>query len=333
MEISPAQLSKDWKSGVYRPAYYLCGEEAFSKKAALSFIKKNADSFNLREFSKTTALAKIPEIISELLSLPVLSDRRFVLVEMPDSGIALKKALVDYFKSPLASSILILHSEEAKPDMRDSLIHEVARQGAVCIFPKLKENEAVSQAMNLVKKNGKELSPEACEFLVREVGTDWGLLSQEIEKLCLSAEGAAISIKEVSLSLGYRKESDPFLLSRLIEKRDKKTVLAHLRLFLSEGKSQDQAFRALSQMSAIILKQLKAKIMIEAGQARAAIEKSLRLHPYWDKGFFDHLSGLDEHSLRRSLKACLETETKLKSQSWLNPAVEIELLAGEICGN
>ncbi len=333
MEISPSELSKEWKSGAYRPVYYLCGEEAFSKQAALSFIKKNADSFNLREFSKTAALSQTSDIISELLSLPVFSPHRFVLVEMPDSGAALKKALVDYLKAPLASSILILHSDEAKPDMKDSLFHEVSRQGAVCVFAKLKENEAISQVVKLVKKNGKEISSEVCEFLVREVGTDWGLLSQEIEKLCLSAEGIEISLKEVSLSLGYRKESDPFLLSRLIEKRDKKAVLSHLYLFLQEGKAQDQAFRALSQMSAVILKQLKARMMLEAGESKPAIEKKLRLHPYWDKGFFDHFSGVDESTLRNNLKSCLEAEMRLKSQSWLNPGMEIELLAEELCGN
>ncbi len=331
MELTPAQLSKDWKDGSYHPAYYLCGEEASSKKAALSFIKKNADSFNVREFSKTTALAKTSEIVSELLSLPVFSSHRFIIVEIPDSGVVFKKALADYLKSPLASSVLILHSEEAKPDMRDSLIHEISRQGAVCVFAKLKENEAISQAIKLVKKNGKDISREACEFLVREVGTDWGLLTQEIEKLCLFAEETEVSLKEVALSLGYRKESDPFLLSRLIEKRDKKMVLSHLTLFLNEGKTQDQAFRALSQMSAVILKQLKAKMMFEAGQEKAVIEKNLRLHPYWDKGFFDQLSRVEERTLRNNLKSCLETEIKLKSQSWLNPAMEIELLADVIC--
>lgn len=332
-EFSPSQLSQEWKSGVYRPAYYLCGEESFSRKAALSFIKKNADSFNFREFSKVTALAKTSEIISELLSLPVFSERRFVIVEIPDAGAVLKKALLEYLKSPLVSSVLILHSDEPKPDLRDSLFHEISRQGAVCVFPKLKENEAVSQALKLINKSGKNISREACELLVREVGADWGLLSQEIEKLCLFAEGPEVSLKEVSLSLGYRKESDPFLLPRLIEKRDKKAVLTHLYFFLNEGKTQDQAFRALSQISAVIVKQLKAKVMLASGLQKSMIEKNLRLHPYWDKGFFENLASVNEEKLKKNLMSCLETEMKLKSQSWLSPQVEIEILASELCKN
>ena len=331
MEITPSQLSQEWRAGHFRVAYYLCGEEDAARKTALTFLKKTADAFNYREFSKTESGAKTAEIISELLSLPVFSERRIIVVELPDAAATLKKGLADYLKNPSSSSVLIVHSEEIKPDYKETLPKLISELGTLCIFSKLKESEAIEKLKSAAQKNGKTLSQEAAEILVREVGTNWGLLAQEMEKLSFFSSNPKIEADEAAQSLGYRKASDPFALGRLVEKRLKKETLTHLHSFFDDGKPQEQAFGAIAQMSSVILKQLKAKKMIGAGLRSDEIEKRLRLHPYWDKGFLGSLSNLSELRLRAELKRCLETEVRLKSQTWIDPVIEIEELALKIC--
>jgi DNA polymerase III delta subunit len=110
-----------------------------------------------------------------------------------------------------------------------------------------------------------------------------------------------------------------------------KASLAHLRRLFAEGKPDDQAFRALGQISACVSKQLRAKRMLQAGRGEGEVFSALRLHSYWDKDYLAMLKRLSEAKLRRDLSACLEVEVSLKSRSWLNAPQEIERLVVTLC--
>lgn len=330
MELRPADLLKEWKSGKFRPVYFLAGEEASAKREALEQLKAafKADDFNYREFS---ADAESSAAVSEALTLPVFSDRRLIVVSSPNIPAAARAVFSEYLKDPLPSTTLVLFSDERKIDAKDALAKAASAAGAVCLFSPLREDEAQERLKAEAKRAGKELSDEAAAVLVGEVGTDFGLLKQELEKALLFSGSKEISGEQALQCLGYRKAADPFALSRLISERRLKEALSHLRRFMGEGKAEDQAFRALSQISSAVGRQLKAKRMLAGGLAQEAIFRALRLHPYWDRDFLGKLSRLPEGRLRADLKLCVATETGLKSKTWLDARVELEHLVIGIC--
>lgn len=333
MELTPRELLTEWKAGTFRPVYYLCGEESALKTEALRALKAAfaADEFNLREFSE------LPEggasaVVSEAMTLPVFSQRRLVVLAPPRLLAEARALLAEYLKDPLASTTLAVVSDEKRPDPKDPLQRAASAAGGLCVFSPLREEEAQERLKAAARKAGKVLADEAAAALVAEAGTDWSVLSQELEKaLLFAAKSPEITAKDALQVLGYyQKSADPFALPRLIAERKGRETLAHLRRSLREGRA-DEAFPALAKIRGAVLKQLRAKRMIAAGIAEAKILLSLRLHTYYDRGFLPRLKTLSEARLVRDLKSCLETETRLKSQSWLDPRIEVELLAVEIC--
>jgi len=333
MELRYADLIKEWQAGEFRPVYYFVGEDASARAEAAARLKAllKPDNFNCAEFSGDLA-GRTAAILSEAMTLPVFADRRLVVVESPRLPAETKAALAGYLKSPSPTTTLVLSSDERKADPKDALVKAAAAAGAVCLFRALREDDAVARLQAEAKLAGKRLSTAAAEALVAEAGTDWAILRQELEKAALfAAQAAEISPEHIAACLGYQKTADPFALPRLVQARQLKDCLAHLRRLFAEGKPDDLAFKALGQISSAVHKQFRAKRMLKAGRSEAEVSAALRLHSYWDKDYLTTLRRLSEARLRRDLNACLAAEAALKSRSWLSAPQEIERLVVDLC--
>ena len=333
MEHHYPELLKEWKSGHFRAVYYFLGEDTAAQAEAAAQLKNflKPDSFNFSEFSGDIA-ARMADILAEALTLPLLAERRLVMVRGTKPAGEAKAALVAYLKEPCPSTTLALLSDEAKADPKDSLVKAATAAGAVCVFRALKEGEAVARLQSAARAAGKSLAAEAAEMLVAEAGTDWQLLRSELEKALLFAgDSPDIKAEHVAACLGHHKSADPFALPRLIEARQLTAALAQLRRLFDDGKPDDQAFKALSQINYALQKQLRAKRMLQAGCAPEELFSALRLHAYWDRDFPVVVRRLSERRLKRDLEACLKTESALKSKTWLSAPEEIERLVVGLC--
>ena len=331
-ELRAADAYREWKAGKFRPVYLFVGEEANAKREALGQLKTlfAPDDFNFREFAGDSD-SDASAAVAEASTLPVFADRRLVLVSGAKLLTGPRAVFAAYLKDPLPSTTLVLVCEDRKPDLKDDMTRAAAAAGAVCVFSPLTEDEAESRLQAAAQKAGKSLSDEAARLLVAEAGTDWAILSQELEKLALYAKGAEISPDDALDCLGYRKSADPFALTRLVYDRELSSALAHLRRLFADGKPDDQAFKALNQISAAVSKQLRAKKMAAAGVPSEAIYRALRLHPYYDKAFLARLGQFTERRLVADAKRCLRVDADLKSKTWLDKRLELERLVVELC--
>jgi len=331
MELRPDALAAEWKAGKFRPVYYLFGEESASKADAVLKLKAlfKPDDFNLREFSGDPN-SEYAAIISEALTLPVFADKRLVIVRSPKIPAEARAAFTDYLRSPSSSTTLVLLSEDRRPDKKDALAAAAANAGAVCVFSPLTEEEAIEKLLAEAKKAGKNLDPAAAAALAEQAGTDWGILSGELEKALLFAGKATdIGLEAVSAVMGFSKAADPWAFERLVSSRDLKACLTYLREAFADAKPDEVVFRSLAQARAAYLKQLKAKRMLKSGASTRDIEMKLRI--FYDRDFFSRAQRVSEERLRRDLRRLLEVETDLKSKSWLDAKIEFEHVVVELC--
>ncbi len=331
MELRPNDLAAEWKAGKFRPVYYLFGEESASKADALLRLKAlfKPDDFNLREFSGDPN-SEYAAIISEALTLPVFADKRLVIVRSPKIPAEARAAFADYLRAPSTTTTLVLLSEDRRPDKKDALAAAATAAGAVCVFSPLTEEEAVERLLAEAKKAGKTLDPAAAAALAEQAGTDWGILSGELEKALLFAgKSTEIGLEAVSASMGFRKATDPWAFERLVSGRDLNACLSYLRAAFADAKPDEVVFRSLAQARNAYLKQLKAKRMLKAGTPTHEIERTLRI--FYDRDFFARAQRVTEERLRRDLRRLLEVETDLKSKAWLDAKIEFEGVVVELC--
>ena len=331
--MTPGDLAREWKSGTIHPVYGFWGSESDAKDRALDRLKNllKLDAFNLVEFPPATGVAAA-ELRSALWTLPVFAERRLVALKNPKTGSEIKKILIEYLQRPSPQTVLVIFSDDSKIDAKDELQKEIARAGKTCLFAPLREGDAIEFVRRRAKEIGRELDEEAAWALVNEAGTSATVLSQEIEKAALfNARGGIISKSDVVACLGFSKAYDPFALGRSVAMRDRAAALKNLGELFAQGRPEEQAFKALYQVSAALSKQLKALRMVRAGLSREEIYKALRLHPYWDKDYLESAGRISEKAAAAALRRCLQTEKNLKSMSWLDAAFEIKRLVASVC--
>lgn len=332
MEARPESLVKDWKAGTFHCAYYFIGEQAFAAQAAAQLKAiLNPDTFNFAQFSGDVD-PQAEAIVAEALTSPAFGPRRLIIVDNPKIPAKARAEFARYLESPLETSTIVFFSDEKKIDPKDALARAVGRCGAVCLIKPLREDEAQKRLQEEAKKSGKTLAPQAALLLVQEIGTDWTILRQELEKALLFA-GASPNIERehVLQCLGYQKSADPFALPRLIQSRSLKESLSYLKKMFEAGKPDEQAFRALNQITAAVAKQYRAKLLVKAGTPRDVLFRTLRLNDYYDGNYLTELGRHKESRLVSDLERCLQTDVSLKSKAWLNPKIEIEHLVVDLC--
>lgn len=331
--MTPGDLAREWQSGTIHPVYGFWGPESDAKARALDRLKSllKLDAFNLVEFPPAAGVTAA-ELRSALWTMPVFAERRLVALKNPKTGAEAKKILVEYLQNPSPQTVLVVFSDDSKIDAKDDIQRELSRAGKACLFAPLREGDAVEFVRRRAKEMGRELDEEAAWALVSEAGTSAAILFQEIEKAALfNAGGGMISKSDVLACLGFQKSYDPFALGRSVALRDRAAALKNLGELFAQGRPEEQAFKALYQVSAALLKQLKALRMMRAGRSREEIYKALRLHPYWDKDYLESAGRISEKAAAAALRRCLQTEADLKSKSWLDATFEIKRLVASVC--
>ncbi|MEE8424849.1 MAG: DNA polymerase III subunit delta [Elusimicrobiota bacterium] len=329
--LTPKALAGEWARGRFLPAYYFFGEDSVAKQLAVKNLKARlkTDDFNLAEFSGDID-AQAAEIVSAASTTPMFSERRLVVVRNLKMGAAGRKLIAEYLRSPLKSTTLVLISPERTPNKKDALAAGISALGGVVLFRPLREGEAASRLQEEARRNGFELEPAAAELLVQEAGAEWGILRTELEKIRLFiGKRTHAGVEDAAACLGFQQATNPFDLPRALQRRDARQAADLLKRLFNEG---TDPFRLLYQITSTVTKQFKAKRMLKSSAPPEQIFRELRLQKYYDRDYLSHAERVPEPSLMRSMRACLETEVSLKSQSWLNPKIELQNLVLRVCG-
>lgn len=176
-------IQEDIKTGNYKKAYLLYGEEAYLKQQykrnLLRALVKEEDTIN---FSHQEGKAiDVHSVIDFCETMPFFSERRVVLIE--DSGFFKNKCeeLADYMKQLPEYVCLIF--VETEVDKRNRMYKAVKSCGCVTEFVKQDEKTLMRWAAGILGKEGKRITQKDMELLLEKAGTDMGNLRMELEKL------------------------------------------------------------------------------------------------------------------------------------------------------
>ena len=204
-EFDEKQLKAHIKSGDFLPVYLFCGNEAYLKKyysdtLAEKAVSKDFFDFNLQIFDGKGI--DIQEIIDAAIMMPLMSDRRAVVVRdlkleaMNDSDFTLLK---DYLENPSESTVLIfLQTADDFSLLKAKKIADIIKKkGAVCQLNKRSGNDLIKPLISSASKQGCVLTADGAHYLVSVVGDDFNVLINELSKVCHYAAGGEITKKHI----------------------------------------------------------------------------------------------------------------------------------------
>ncbi|MBM4140473.1 MAG: DNA polymerase III subunit delta [Nitrospira sp.] len=177
------------EKGLSLPVYLLYASDLFFHREAIEAIKRLVPEvereFNLHIFDLSSSGEEdlsFAQIVDVANTIPFFGKRRFVVlvVNLQKLSKGDNKRLDDYISNPAPSTVyLILHEGTLKKELRERF------RMVKTISLDIREPEIPDWIKQRAKIKGLEISDRVADYMLGIIGTDFGLLSAEIEKISL----------------------------------------------------------------------------------------------------------------------------------------------------
>jgi DNA polymerase-3 subunit delta len=204
--VTPAELERELASGRLRPAYLLAGAEALLRDDASRAISEAVLADGPREFNFERldgATCTEAQLLDAVRSLPVLAERRLVVLREPEAKGRGPKTLVEGIATAveeirgISSTVLVVTA--SRVDKRSKWVKAFKEPASLVVCDPPKGARAIVAFLEQeAKRRHISLQPGAAEALAEAVGPQLLMLRQELEKAALHAgPGLPVSRQDV----------------------------------------------------------------------------------------------------------------------------------------
>ncbi len=315
--MTPEALAKELEAGVLRPAYLLAGDEPLLRDDALELLRgvalgESPRDFDLDRLSGESATLGV--LTDSLHTLPVLAERRFVVLSEPDArkARAVTDALPDLISSLDGASGCVFVVLSSKVDKRARWVKAFGEAIVDCAAP-TRSREIASFVRREAERQEVALGRGVAELLAERIGPQLLLLRQEIAKLALFAgPGGTVKREHVAAGTAALAEAPIWDLTDAI----------------GEGRTAD-ALRVLLQLQSagapgpVILGSLVSHFR---RLLRVGYGSKVAAPPFVRKKLESQARRYGPRRLRSSLDAIHQTDLALKGAGALRPELALERL-------
>jgi DNA polymerase-3 subunit delta len=238
--LSAEQIIHDWKKKIYKPVYWLEGEEEYFINEVMDFaehkiLPEEEKSFNLTIFYGKDA--DWTSVANACRRYPMFAERQVVLLkeaqQMRDIG-----KLEPYIMQPLDSTIFVVSYKDKKVDGRSKLAKLLKEKGELLSTKKMYDNQLPEWVTEFLQSVGLSIQQKALALLIDHIGNDLMRIKSEVEKIQINlGNRTMIDEDDVEKFVGISKEYNAFELQIALAKKDLAKSLRIIQYFDSNPKA------------------------------------------------------------------------------------------------
>lgn len=253
------QVIAKLKAKEFAPIYLLAGEEPFFIEKIADYLEQSVLDESEKAFNQVTLYGwdvDAKAVLDYVNQYPLMAERRVVILKEAQSMKQIDQ-LINYFKNPAPSTVLIMLYKNKKPDKRTAFYKAIEKSGVVMISSKIYDNQLPAFIKSQIKHRGAAIDEKAAQLLAEYIGTDLSKLNNEIEKLVINiGENGVISSAEIEKYTGINKDFNVFELQRAFALRDS-VRLARMAQYFRENTKENPAILLIS-----VLYKYFSKVMV-----------------------------------------------------------------------
>lgn len=250
-------------------------------------------------------------VFEDLATLPLLADRRVVVIRDADSFISAQRDKLErYLDRPSPTGVLVL---ECRTFPKTTRLHKAALAvgGVVRECQRLRGRGVLEFVLAEAAARGKRVDREAADRVIELVGPESGVLASELEKLALYiGDRPTITLADVSALVGQSREERIF---EVMDAAGLGRLPDALRLWEQTLVTDPHAvFRAVGGVAFVLRKWLQAHQLVADGLPVAAVAPKVMM---WgrERELQTILRRLPARRLRRALAAVAQLDAQAKS--------------------
>lgn len=221
--MSAEKIISELKKGIFKPVYWLEGEENYFIDKVIHFAEHNILSESEAGFNLTIFYGKDADwtaVLNACRRYPMFAEKQVILLKEAQEMRGIDK-LESYIDKPLASTLLFVAYKNKKVDGRTKMARLLKEKGVLLTTKKMYDSELPDWTLQLVKSKGLGISNKALLLLIDHIGNDLSRLNNEVEKLTLNlGERKTITEDDIENYIGVSKEFNVFELQQAIASRD-----------------------------------------------------------------------------------------------------------------
>ena len=223
-ETTYEEIARELKNRIYKPVYYLMGEESYYIDRISEYIAQTVLNENEKEFNQTIvygADTDIATVINAAKRYPMMSKYQVVIVKEAQN-IKNIEELVYYLQKPLDSTILVLCHKHGTLDRRKNWTAEIEKVGVLFESKKIKDAQLPGFISSYLKRRSVEIEPKASEMMAEFVGADLSRMAGELEKLIITLPRGQkrITPEQIERNIGISKDYNNFELRNALVAKD-----------------------------------------------------------------------------------------------------------------
>ncbi|MFH1820601.1 MAG: DNA polymerase III subunit delta [Candidatus Nealsonbacteria bacterium] len=257
----------------------------------------------------------------DLQITPMFEEKKLFILSDVISNAELKEGFKKELKKIAESddTILFYESGDVKKDAFFNLLkkHSKVQEFEPLIGQKLKNWVAAE-----FEKHRASISSQALEYLINRVDNDLWQLSNEIQKLASFKKGEEITVKDVSLMVRPKIETDIFKTVDAIAQKNKKKALELLHEHLEKGDNPVYLFAMITRQFRNIL---GVKDLMEKGQPLS----KAGLHPFVARKSRQQASQFTLIELKKIYRRIFKVDYSIKTGK-IDSRTALDLLIAEL---
>lgn len=316
-------IQADIKSGNFKQAYLLYGDEAYLKQQykhnLVKALNPDDDTMNFSHYEGKGVDVK--QLIDLCETMPFFAERRVILLE--DTGFFKNKSeeLADYMKE--LPDYLCMVFVESEVDKRNRMYKAVKACGTIAEFARQDEKTLMRWAAGILGKAGKKITQRDMELLLTKTGTDMGNLRMELEKLICYTEGrdvvTAEDIEEICTTQTTNRIFD--MVRAVTEKNQKRALDLYYDLLMLK----EPPMRILFLLAKQYRQLLQVKQFAEAGLAQQEMASKLGVPSFAVRNIASCARAYTISELEQAIKDFVDAEESVKTGR-LEDKLSVELL-------
>jgi DNA polymerase III subunit delta len=224
MPVTYEEIISDLKNRIFKPVYFLAGEEPYYIDLITDYIQEKVLPESEKAFNQIILYGddtNISAIIDTARRFPMMSSHQVLIIKEAQS---LKKIddLSIYLEKPLLSTILVFSYKYKTIDKRTKLFKALESHGVYFESARIRDYLIPAWIERYLMVKGIKTDPSASAMLTEYLGTDLHKIVNELDKLIITLPPGKpfITTALIEKNIGISKDYNNFELQKAIGEKN-----------------------------------------------------------------------------------------------------------------
>jgi DNA polymerase-3 subunit delta len=286
MAATYEEIISDLKKRIFKPVYFLAGEEPYYIDLIINYIEDRVLSDAEKAFNQIILYGddtNIAAIIDTARRFPMMASHQVVIIKEAQSLKNLDDLII-YLENPLSSTILVFSYKYKAIDKRTKLYKALENYAVYFESARIRDYLIPGWIERYLMTKGIKTDPSASAMLTEYLGTDLHKIVNELDKLIITlpAVNPLITTSLIEKNIGISKDYNNFELQKAIGEKNvlKANMIIH---YFANNPRDNPITLSIASLFGFFTKLLKYHFITDKSKNNVAA--ILKVNPFFVKDF------------------------------------------------